>query len=382
MKKKLRGALALVLSALMMLAPITGASAAQTFDLSSSILGYPVSWWEYEYGYGMVRWSTTENIYSGDVLSSSVELGRSTGYPGDSVIRYWDGDGYGSGTAKTAKISGSSEKEAVANGRWRAVNAVSSGDSDGFLDLEAVGATVSGYPKSLGNQELYMFVGVNTQPYGKVETKKQHYAGSDYTDEYVNVLECEVLPASEIRAQFKNMYPSMAMNFYEAALYEEVEYDNCTDTVGEVVKYTILREVTPEKAVELVFPYPKGYGVESNPDDIKVLHAVEEKRVLKEETTYPYEGAIYTNTVTESSAKFVEEQFTLEADGIHVKTDKLSPFAVAYVSSEQPPVEDQPNEDVKGADLPRTGDSSMLMLWVGLMSASAVALFAARRRRA
>ena len=380
MKKKLRGALALVLSALMMLAPITGASAAQTHNMRwISAAGYRVSHWSGNNADSLYQSYWSEDLFSGDVVSSDTKLGLGDFYAGESIIRYWDGDGYGSGTPETVRISSYNSIYtglSVADGMWRAVNAEEK-NRGGYLDLEAVGAVVSGYPKAQGDQKLYMFEGVNTQTYAQVTSRKSN--DSDFVDEdYIFF----PLSASKIRAQFKNMYPSMAMNFYEAALYGEITYEKCADTKGEMAEYTVLREMTPEKAVELVFPYPQGYSKESDPADIKVLHAVEEKRVLKEEITYPYEGVIYTNTVTESSAKFVEEQFTLEADGIHVKTQTLSPFAVAYVSSEQPPVEDQQNEDVKGADLPRTGDSSMLMLWVGLMSASVVALFAARRRRA
>ena len=387
MKKKLRGALALVLSALMMLAPITGASASEGFPLSTDAgIAYRNEYWNKYWDSQAGEWKYSRvwqgfELFSGDILSVGDEL-RHSMYAGETEIRYWKGDGYESGTMKVSTFKDDVEYETITDGMWRVVNAKEVPSENywrvnGKFDLEAVGAVESGYPKMLGNQKLYMFQGVHTQTYALAEkTEYENY--NTVAEEFTPI----VLSASKIKAQFKNMYPSMAMNFYEAALYEEVEYTSCTDTAGEVEKHKFLREKTPEAAVELVFPYPKGYSMESDPADIKVLHMMEEKSVLKEEIIYPYEGVSAKYTVTEGSPKFVEEKFTLKADGIHVTADTLSPFAVAYVSTEDTSAGDTPAANLPIDNLPRTGDSSMLMLWVGLMSASVVALFAARRRRA
>lgn len=376
MRKKLRGALALILSAVMMLAPLTGASAAEGFAISyRAVIAMPNEWWIQNYD-GQHRARSYEPVYSGDILSEDAELIHAP-YAGDKIVRYWEGDGYESGTVKEEKFSESNESEIIDGGMWRAVNATSLGHHEGSMDLEAVGAVVSGYPQMLGTQKLYMFKGVNSQTYYQVEKTE------GYSNESRSPI---VLSASKIRALFKEKLPSFEMNFYEAALYEEVGFDKVTETVGEVRRYTtILREKTPEAAVELIFPYPKGYDVQSDPDAIKVLHvtADEDLRLIKEEVTQFGE----TITTKEQTYTLGEEAFTLEEDGIHVKTQRLSPFAVAYLpvedpSAGNPPDENPPVENLPVEDLPRTGDSSMLMLWIGLMTVSVTALFAARRRRA
>ena len=68
--------------------------------------------------------------------------------------------------------------------------------------------------------------------------------------------------------------------------------------------------------------------------------------------------------------------WTQEADGIHVKVNKFSPFAIIYDPSKVQLVAAHGS-----VSLPRTGDSSIPVLWAALLLGSAAGWFVLLRRR-
>lgn len=274
-------------------------------------------------------------IYTHDLITAQTTINKMYS-GGEAAVYYWE-----NGVKTVVPMEETSklyEYSTVTKGRnqlWRCINGAQdirvNDEEYAILELEKVGPLVNGYPKSgvsSGNEayQIYMFEGAHA------------FIGEEHRSQ------TEYMSAPDVENCFRQAAEARGTEWKIVGIYE---VDLMEQKTNGVVSQKYFHSGKP--TVDIVFPL--SFTDDPGEADIQVLHMTN------------VDGTIAT------------EDWTLEEDGIHVEVTHFSPFAILYDSSKVQ-LAGSPS-----ASLPRTGDSSVPVLWAALLLGSAAGWFALLRRR-